>query len=396
MTRSPQVLRSPDPYAPLGVRRLINAWGTVTRVGGSLMPPEVLDAMAAAAHAFVDVNELHERAGDHLAGLLGVPEVFVSSGAAAGLALAAAACIAGEDPARMARLPDTGGLPHTIAIHRSHRNRYDQCLRLPGAVFAEFGGADRTEPWELEAVLTPEVVAVAFVAQFEDAGGSLPLQTVVRIASERNIPVIVDAAAELPPVENLWAFVQRGAALAIFSGGKDLRGPQASGLVAGRPDLVRACRLNSNPNQRIGRPMKAGKEEIVGLVAAVERYLALDHSAEAARWERQVAFLVDALRGIRGVAARRVCPADPGIQPVGIPRAYVDLRPDAPAKDAVMAALQDGDPAVVVGEHRGGVVLNPQTLAPGEEEIVALRLKQVLGARHHPGSSGDAGATVRL
>ncbi|HTD46507.1 MAG TPA: L-seryl-tRNA selenium transferase, partial [bacterium] len=105
MTRSTQVLRNSDPYAPLGVRRLINAWGTVTRVGGSLMPPEVLDAMAAAAHAFVDVNELHERAGDHLAGLLGVPAVFVSSGAAAGLALAASACIAGEDPARMARLP---------------------------------------------------------------------------------------------------------------------------------------------------------------------------------------------------------------------------------------------------------------------------------------------------
>src|SRR2546429_602522 len=225
MTRSTQVLRNSDPYAALGVRRLINAWGTVTRVGGSLMPPEVLDAMAAAAHAFVDVNELHERAGDHLAGLLGVPAVFVSSGAAAGLALAAAACIAGEDPARMARLPETGGLPRTIAIHRAHRNRYDQCLRLPGAVFAEFGGADRTEPWELEAALTPEVVAVAFVAQFADAGGSLPLETVVRTASQRNIPVIVDAAAELPPVENLWAFIQRGAALAIFSGGEGLRRP---------------------------------------------------------------------------------------------------------------------------------------------------------------------------
>jgi len=206
----------------------------------------------------------------------------------------------------------------------------------------------------------------------------------------------VDAAAELPPVENLWAFIQRGAALAIFSGGKALRGPQASGLVAGRPDLVRGCRLNSNPHQRIGRPMKAGKEEIVGLVAAVERYLTLDHSADMARWERQVAFLVDAVQGIRGVAARRVCPADPGIQPVGIPRAYVDLHPDAPSTEAVMTALQSGDPAVVVGDHRGGLVLNPQTLEPGEEEIVALRLKQVLDARHRQGSSGDAGATVRL
>ncbi|HLW60356.1 MAG TPA: aminotransferase class V-fold PLP-dependent enzyme [bacterium] len=370
--------RVEDPYRSLGVRPLINAWGTLTRVGGSLMPAEVRDAMAAAAGAFVDLEDLHERAGAHLASLLGVPAAFVSSGAAAGLALASAACLAGDDPGRMAKLPDTTGLPHAIVIHRAQRNRYDQCLRLPGADLREFGGADRTEPWELAAALDADVVAVAYIAEFAEARGSLPFAEVVEIASRAGIPVLVDAAAELPPVENLWRFVQQGASLVVFSGGKDLRGPQATGLVLGREDLVRACRLHSNPNQRIGRPMKAGKEEIAGLVAAVERYLALDHAAEMARWESQVAFLLNALGDLPAASARRMCPAEPGIQPVGIPRVYIDLRPGAPAKEEVIGALREGDPAIVVGEHRAGLVLNPQTLQPGEEAIVASRLVDIL------------------
>jgi uncharacterized pyridoxal phosphate-dependent enzyme len=369
---------SRDWYRTLGVRPVINAWGTLTRIGGSLMPPETLDAMAAAAASYVDLDDLHRRAGDHLARALGVPAAFVSSGAAAGLALAAAACIAGDDPARTAALPDTSGLPHIIAMPRAHRNPYDQCLRIPGAEIREFSGADRTGPGELEAALRPDVAAVCYVAEFAEARGSLPLETVVRTAADRGIPVIVDAAAELPPAANLWEFVRRGAALALFSGGKDLRGPQASGLIVGRADLVRACRANSNPNQRIGRPMKAGKEEIVGLVAAVDRYLALDHGARMARWEAQVAAIVSALEGTPFARARRVFPAAPGIQPTSIPRVYVDLAPEAPDAAAVMRALRDGDPAVVVGQLQSSLVINPQTLEAGEEHVVARRLRDVL------------------
>jgi L-seryl-tRNA(Ser) seleniumtransferase len=372
------VPKNRDWYGTLGVRRVINAWGTLTRVGGSLMPPEVLDAMTGAAGAYVDLDELHVRAGEHLARALAVPAAFVTSGAAAGLALAAAACIAGDDAARMAALPDTAGLPHVIAMHRAQRNRYDQCLRVPGAAIREFGGADQTEPWELEAALGPDVAAIFYVAEYANARGSLPFETVVRIAAARGLPVIVDAAAELPPVENLWDFVRRGAALVVFSGGKDLRGPQASGLVLGRADLVRACRANSSPNQRIGRPMKAGKEEIVGLVAAVDRYLALDHAARMARWEDQVAAIVSAFEGVPSVRVRRVFPAEPGIQPTSIPRVYVDLIPPAPPAPAVMEALRAGDPSIVVGQSRSSLVINPQTLEDGEEQIVAARLREVL------------------
>jgi len=372
------VSKNPDWYRALGVRRVINAWGTMTRIGGSLMPPEVLDAMAGAAAAYVDLDELHVRAGQHLARALDVPAAFVSSGAAAGLTLAAAACIAADDPARMAALPDTTGLPHVIVMHRAHRNRYDQCLRIPGAVIREFGGADQAEPWELETALNPEVAAVAYVAEYGTARGSLPLETVVRIAADHGLPVIVDAAAELPPVENLWDFLRRGAALAVFSGGKDLRGPQASGLVVGRSDLVGFCRANSNPNQRIGRPMKAGKEEIVGLVAAVDRYLALDHGARMARWENQVEAIVDALEGIPSARARRVFPSEPGIQPTSIPRVYVDLAPPAPDVSAVIQALRAGDPSIAVGQSRSSLVINPQMLEEGEERVVAARLREVL------------------
>ena len=373
--------RDRDWYGTLGVRRIINGWGTVTRIGGSLMPSEVLDAMADAATAYVDLEELHVRAGEHLAQALDVPAAFVSSGAAAGLALAAAACIAGDDPARTAALPDTAGLPHVIVMHRSHRNRYDQCLRIPGAVIREFGGAGQTDPWELETVLGPDVAAVAYVAEFANARGSLPFDMVARIAADRGLPVIVDAAAELPPVENLWDFVRRGAALVIFSGGKDLRGPQASGLIVGRADLVRGCRANSNPNQRIGRPMKAGKEEIVGLVAAVDRYLALDHGARMARWENTVEAIVGGLEGIPHARARRVCPSDPGIQPTSIPRAYVDLIPPAPEVSAVVRALQAGDPSIATGQFQSSLVINPQTLEDGDERIVVARLREVLEAR---------------
>ena len=367
-----------DWYGTLGVRRVINAWGTITRVGGSLMPPEVLDAMAGAAGAYVDLDELHVRAGEHLAQALDVPAVFVSSGAAAGLTLAAAACIAGDDPVRTAALPDTGGLPHIIVMHRAHRNRYDQCLRIPGAELREFGGADQPQLWELEAALGPDVAAVCYVAEYAAARGSLPLETVVRIAGGRAIPVVVDAAAELPPVENLWDFVRRGAALAVFSGGKDLRGPQASGLVLGRADLVQACRANSNPNQRIGRPMKAGKEEIVGLVAAVDRYLALDHGARMARWEGQVETIVAALDGAPGIRARRVFPAEPGIQPTAIPRVYVDTVPPGPEPAAIMEALRAGEPPIVASQSGQSLVINPHTLEEGEEQIVAARLREVL------------------
>jgi L-seryl-tRNA(Ser) seleniumtransferase len=369
-----------DVYTRLGVRPLINARGTLTRLGGSRMAPEVTAAMAGVARHFVDLDELLAKSGAHVAALTGAEAAYISAGAAAGLTLATAACIAGSDPALIQRLPDTRGLRNRVAIQRNHRNGYDQAVRQAGAELVEFGWIKETAPWQLEAALDEQTVAVAYFAEFAGPG-SLPLETVAEIAHARGVPVIVDAAAEIPPVHNLRRFLDQGGDLAVFSGGKGIGGPQSSGLVLGRRDLIEACARNANPNYSVGRPMKAGKEEVVGLVVALERYLALDHGAEEARWEAMVACWVQALGALAGVRARRVCPVPPGIQPNTIPRAYVEW--DAAALgltvDQAVAGLRDGEPPVAAGSSEGALVLNPQVLAPGEERMVAERIKELLG-----------------
>jgi len=293
--------------------------------------------------------------------------------------LTTAACVAGDDPAYIQRLPDTRGMRNHVAAHRSHRNGYDQAVRQVGVELVEFGWIKETFPWQLEAALDDQTAAVVYFVEFAGRG-SLPLETVIEIAHHRGVCVIVDAAAELPPVSNLRHFNVLGADLVVFSGGKDIAGPQSSGLILGRQDLVRACALNANPNYSIGRPMKAGKEEIVGLVAALERYLAQDWEAEDTCWEAQVAYLVEALGALPGVRARRVCPVPPGIQPVTIPRAYVEWDADVVhlTVEEAVRRLCDGAPPIAVGSTQDALALNPQTLAPGEEQVVAERIMALL------------------
>jgi L-seryl-tRNA(Ser) seleniumtransferase len=210
---------------------------------------------------------------------------------------------------------------------------------------------------------------------------ALPLATVIEVAGERGVPVIVDGAAQVPPVSNLWTYTQMGAALAIFSGGKGLSGPQSSGLILGRADLIEAVRLNGPPNQAIGRPMKVGKEEMVGLLAAVEWYLSLDEPALIQRYERQVARVVEAASKVAGVSARRDFPSEAG-QPM--PRALVQFDQARLGfdRDEVVRRLGEGDPYVEVSKSGvDGIWINPQTLADGEEAIVIDRLLGALGAR---------------
>jgi L-seryl-tRNA(Ser) seleniumtransferase len=363
------------------VRTLINAYGTLTVLGGTRIAPEVTDAMAQAARHFVDVDELLAQAGAHLARLIGVEAVTISSGAAAGLALATAACIAGDDPALIGRLPDTRGIPHRVAVHSCHRNGYDQAISQAGAELVEFGSADGAETWQLEAAIDEETVAVAYFVAFETPQ-SLPLEDVIDIAHRRDLPVIVDAAAELPPVRNLRHYCALGSDLVVFSGGKALEGPQSSGLVLGTRDLIRACALNGNPRHSVGRPMKVGKEEIIGLVVAVERYLARDQEADRARWEAQVATIVAVVAAVPGARAWRVCPIDSAVRPVVVPRACVSWDPGqiGLTVEEAVRLLRAGDPAIAVGSTTDALVCNPQTLAPGEEHIVASSVRGLLEA----------------
>ena len=360
-------------YDRLGVRTFINAAGTYTIFGGTLMHREVVEAMADAATAFVDLRELHRKAGAHIAQLTGAEDAFISSGAAGGLLSATAACMAGGDPKRIRGLPDTTGMKNEIVIQRSHRCSWDQAAWTAGATLIE---VDPTAE-AIRSAIGENTAALLYFIAFSKMD-SVSLEEILGLAKETEVPLIVDAAAELPPPENLFDLPRMGVDLTLFSGGKGLKGPQASGLVLGRRDLVEACRLNSNPNASIGRPMKVGKEEIIGLVAAVELYVQRDHDAEHRKWEDQVQFILDAVTGFPGVIVER----GPD-RTDSIPNAIVRLDPSAARMqvDDLIQHLRGGVPGIEVNRIEDGIQINPHIISDGDEWIIARRLREIFSER---------------
>ncbi len=398
-------------YEQLGVQPVINAAGPLTRLGGMPLHPDVLAAMREAAQQCVPMELLQEAAGRFLAEVTGAEAGYVTAGAAAGLALAAAAAIARLDPAAMDRLPDTSGLRNEIVIQRPHLNAYTRALRLAGARLIEVGylgypGQGITWPWQIEAAITERTVAIAYAVQPPPhLVGAVPLAEVVAIAHRHGLPVIVDAAAALPPTENLRRFIAAGADLVAFSGGKAIGGPQATGILVGRAELIDSValqhqdmdvypetwawrerfletgRLPGPPHHGLGRAMKVGKEEIAGLIAALRRFLALDHATERCRQVAQLQSILEAVAGLPAVRSTELRD-DPE---AGWPVAMVRLDEGVLGRpvEAVVNELLEGDPAVAVSQsvrHQRGIGLHASTLRPGEAELVAQRLRQVLGA----------------
>ena len=373
-------LANMDIYERLGVTKVINAQTRASKIGGSLMHEDVLRAMAQAAGSFVDMSQLLHKASEHIAQLIGVEAALIVNSAAAGLTVTTAACVAGSDPDKIFRLPDTRGMKNEVIVHRMQRNHYDCCVRQAGVRFVEIGSSRDTHAWELETAITEKTAAVVYfishIGRF-----SLPLADVIRIARARGVPVIVDAASELPPVSNLRAFLEEGADLVIFSGGKGIAGPQASGLILGRPEMIARCALNAFPNQNaIGRSMKVGKEEIAGLVVALERFLQRDFVAERALWDQRVHTVLEILKDVPGIRARYMAdmPEELELHPVPVPRAWIDLRDHAQQK-MLLAALAGGSPAISVRQiGRSTIAVAPDSLRDGEEVVVAQRIRQVL------------------
>jgi D-glucosaminate-6-phosphate ammonia-lyase len=364
-------------YHRIGVRRVVNAATTLTAVGGSLMPAEVLEAMNSAASQFVDIHELHDAAGRRIAELTNNEAAHVTSGCGAAIVLAVLACATGGDPAAIMRMP---GGPAEVVVHAAHRIPYDPAIGLAGARIVQVGNVLQTFGWELDAAIGEHTAAVFYVAGAHLPAGALSLADTIRIAHARGVPVIVDAAAQLPPHTNLWHFTRDlGADLVLFSGGKGLRGPQASGLMVGRASLIAAARANASPNQRLARAMKAGKEEIAGLVTAVELYLARDHAADHAGWQATVDRWIYALDG-KGPLRARAEPLNEAGQPV--PRAHVTVEPGhGVTGDGIRQRLWDGDPRVhVLRGSADSFYLSPDTLAPGEEDLVTARILEALTA----------------
>ncbi len=315
---------------------------------------------------------------------------YVCNGAAAGLFLATLACITGDDRVAIGRLPDLGPRCEVV-IHRAHRMPMDPAIVLTGARLVEVGNIMRTDPWELQGALTERTAAVVHMAGDFFTQGALALGQTVEIAHAAGVPVIVDAAAQLPPPDNLWHYTREaGADLAVFSGGKDLCGPQASGMVLGRADLIEACFLHGSPHTRLARPMKVGKEEIVGLVAALEHYLAQDHDARLAGYEAAVQEWVHDLGGLPGVRVERSFPNTMG-QP--IPRALVVVLPEVTGVDAgeLHRRLLTGEPPVAVRlrPNDSRLYLSPDTVAEHDVPIVSGRIREELtraAGRSGPGA----------
>jgi D-glucosaminate-6-phosphate ammonia-lyase len=401
---------SPGVYRALGVRTVINAGDMATRLGGSRMAPAVLAAMAEAAHSFVRLEELQDAAGRVIAEVTGAESGYVTSGAAAGLLLGTAACVAGLDVQRMARLPDTSapGTKNEVVVHRAHRNAYDHAIRTVGVRLVEVGHYGHptpaaTRPDELESALGQQTAAVFWPVMGDPVElGVLPLEETVRIAHRSGVPVLVDAAAALPPPANLRRFIAAGADLVCFSGGKALGGPQASGILAGRADLIRsvalqhqdmdvhpgtwtwrhlidAGQLSGPPTQGIGRPCKVGREEIVGLLTALRLYVQKNHAADLDRWRRLARQMMAGLADVDGVTATCIERPESGVAMV---RVSLDERVLGKSAITVVNELAQGDPSVAVvqsGLDGGHFVLNPVCLADGEETIVVERLRGVLG-----------------
>jgi uncharacterized pyridoxal phosphate-dependent enzyme len=361
-----------DFYARLKVRPVINAMGTVTFLGGSIMAPETLAAMEDASHDFVVITELLEKAGAHIAQLIGVEAALVSTGAAGAITLGTAACVAGSDLEKIQRLPDTIGMKNEIILQRSHRNEYETQMRLVGTKLIEIETRE-----ELAAAVNGRT-AMLFFMNKADPYGKIRRDEWIAFGREHGIPMFLDAAADTPPKEHLSSYVKMGFDLVAFSGGKSLRGPQSTGLLLGRKDLVDAARHHASPYDRtIGRAMKVGKEEVAGLVTALERFLVADHDAEYRQDESRVRMIGEALAGIGGVNTQLWVPEIAN----HVPHLAVEWEPSRIplSSHEVVQRLMDGEPRIAVRERgENGVTVSVQMLRPGEGRIVATRLREVL------------------
>jgi L-seryl-tRNA(Ser) seleniumtransferase len=364
-------------YERLGVRPVINAVGTVTTLGGTLMPPEVKEAMEEASRSFVPIHQLQAAVGRRLAELTGAEASFVTAGASAALCLATCAVTAGSDPKRMDQLPDLTGMKSEILIQKADRNPFDHAFRMVGVKLVEI----ETETDVLKAV-NRRTAAVAFVQSHFTLGHRIDLTRMIELAHAAGLPLILDAAAELPPAQNLSKFTKMGADLVAFSGGKNLRGPQCSGLLLGRKDLVEAAYVNSSPHTRFGRVAKVGKEEIVGLLRAVELYLDKDHEEERREWTAMLKRVADVLTGLPTVRTEFI----PNLDYSHSPRLAVqwDEHKLNLTVGQMVEKLRAGAPSIEatnMADFRPpwkGLGVFPYNLQPGEERIVARRISEIL------------------
>ena len=360
-----------DYFRALGVRPFINAAGTYTAMTASLMPPEVLEAMTYASRHYVMLDELHDKVGERIAALLHAEAAMVTSGAAAALTLGTAGVLTGTDRRKIIDLPNLAGLKGEVIIQKAHRFGYEHAVRNCGVTLVEVETPD-----DLDRAVTDKTAMMLFYNN-NNADGRIPDAAFVQLGKKHGIPTLNDAAADVPPVENLWKYTTMGFDLVAFSGGKGVRGPQSAGLLLGRKDLIAAARLNAPPNgNTIGRGLKVNKEEMVGMLAALERYLALDHAGERRELDKRAETIRRSAAAVRGVTADIFVPAVANHVP------HVRISWDAAASGLTpaqaVAALRDGDPSIGTRSEDDALVVGVWMMRSGEDKIVARRLRDVL------------------
>ncbi|MBM3736380.1 MAG: aminotransferase class V-fold PLP-dependent enzyme [Acidobacteria bacterium] len=349
----------------LGVRPILTCRGHTTAFGGSLMPVEVMRAMQEANDQFVDMMELHRAAGARIASIMKSEAAVVSAGSFSAMLLGCAACLTGKDPAKVDALPHPTWSKREVLVHKGHRVVYDRAYRAAGATLIEVETME-----QMERAIHPEktamLAALASTAQSSRAG-LMTIQDYIELGRKHRVPVLVDAASELPPSTNLTRWTTMGADLVVVSGGKGILGPQSSGILAGRKDLIEAALIHSSPNANIGRGMKVGKEEIVGLVVALERYANLDHDTVQETWNKKAKYIAHELQGIPGfTAAYRVNPQGFGEVRIDWDRSVIPLS----GKDAA-TRLFNGEPRLMYYDDDKGGVIQTRCMKDGDEILAA-------------------------
>ena len=368
---------APNLFDELGIEPIINARGTMTYLSGSLMLPEVVQAIQATSHDFANMYEVQDKVGERIAELLNAEAAMVTSGAAGALTLGTAACITGDDPEKIEQLPNLPGPQKEVIIQNEHRYVFDHAVRCAGVKLVEVEGPD-----EMEAAINENTVMALFFNAASSWYGleeySISVEQFVEIGKKHGIPTFNDAAADVPPAENLFKYQEMGFDLVTFSGGKMLRGPQSAGILLGRKDLIEAAKLNFNPHESpIGRSMKVNKEEIFAMLVAIQSYLERDHEQEWQDWigrTDEIAAAVETVPTVETEMYVNQGPANhfPGLK-VRWDQSRVKISPTEVAEK-----LRNGSPRIEVSGNGEELNIAVVTLKPSQVSIVVERVREVL------------------
>ena len=360
-----------DYFKELGIRTFINAAGTYTSMTGSLMPKEVIDAINYGSLEYVNLDELQDKVGERIAELLECEYATVSSGCFGAMSIAMAGVMSGKDPKKIKQLPDTTGLRNEVILQESHTIGYAQALTNVGAKLVKVKTAE-----ELENAINEKTAMLWFLNANTDRG-DIKWEEFVSLGKKHNIPTFIDCAADVPPVDNLFKFTRIGFDMVAFSGGKGLRGPQSAGLLLGKKEFIEAARLHTPPRgETIGRGMKVNKEEVLGMLAALELYLSKDHQAEWKMWENQIDLISESAKSISGVETTIHVPPHANHVPslkIRWDQSKVNISPDN-----VRKILREGSPSIETVGNKNEIGITTWMMVPGQEKIVAKKIKKIL------------------